>query len=354
MTDTTPRQGALLPTVRFSPVKRMRAPASSPERRKWDVLLPPTPPLAAPLNYYAVEIAQLLGQVCQITGLSPFRVVSDWIGMVHDSLNNWAQYVHELFEHDSISGLPNDAYNGVGERYKSLDLDKLLDKAFHLLIESSMPGLEGYLSSDITPDVIGQVFTLVLNPGRPWWPFFPAWSAVLKMVGKIDQETLCQPIYLALATATQRYKEAAGDNFVPLIAGETWIEWWIGMSEFLEPQTFTHPIFDSSAVVLAVASRFSDWMTQHGLAIIQHTAADPLLAKLVEINCCLYRINGWEKTYMTAASQISQVLQENFVAVPREALLQASALRPVVELGPADSFEQLFRDQVAVETEVGA
>lgn len=302
------------------PKRRLPAPKMPP-----DVPGSPYPLSAAPAEPHpvAAEIAAQLRTVCQVAHLEPFRVFSDWVGMVEASLRLLADNAKALaltgrFSEDpppvkAIFKRARQRYLRATEQYPSAyrRMQEAFATSFALLTESAGAGLGPAVNHrGLNPNVIGQAFLVAVQPGRKWRVYFSDWAPALAAARKAIPDGAGR-IADVLVAAALRARQA-GQQVPELEPGHNWPAWLGAIAPHLEPLLIHPEGVDAGTSLLAAAAQFPPWAVQDGRLVrfLWRTDIDPLLTRLVSINVRLYGLNGSYMEQMVALGEVIHHLEQ--------------------------------------------
>ncbi|HEX9923354.1 MAG TPA: hypothetical protein VGD99_11895 [Anaerolineae bacterium] len=348
------------------PVRRERSgPAAAPTKRRLPRPMGGPEPGSSPASGqpevdqpHVLEAVQHIREVCALTRLSPHQVMADWVGMLEASLRLYGenmkamaltgQFVDDPPEVKAHFKQARERYLRAAEHYPAAY--RAMQTAFagvsDLLMVCAEPGLAGYgQQSTLNPDVIGQIYLTLVEPGPAWARYFPAWRETLLTARDLYSEA-DELIHTALARADLKARQAGDPAWVQFEAGVNYEAWFEAIVPYLEPVIIGPADIDSSAKMLAIAAQFPTWAVQHGLVKFVWAGVDPLLLKMARINQMLYGLNGYDLALAQTAEEIATVLAQR-LAEPRPPDRpagppvddQAQPSRP----DPDRTFEMLFR-----------
>jgi hypothetical protein len=303
-------------------------------------------------NPYVLEIVRLIEHVSAVSGFSPYVILTDWIGMMEASLSMWAenmkamairgQFVEDPPEIKEIFARARVRYTRASEKYPAVyrTMQEIFPQTFALLLQSAGLGLAAYGQQvELNPDVIGQVFIASLGYPAAWLDFFPPWRDCLAAAGELIPDG-GELVYTALAQAALRARCAG--HHVELQPGLNFETWY----ETILPYYTTGPVIigpahiTSSAMLLALASRFPDWTLHHGLVRFSwgDNFVEPLLEKMVNFNAKIFGLNGYLLEHIAAVADIQAYFEQQ---AAQEQLLPARVSPAQVYRGiqPAEAAE---------------
>lgn len=341
--------------------RRLPAPKIPPELRP----LPPRLSILPPDdNPHVNQIVRLIEQMAIMSGLSPYVLLRDWLGMLESGLKMWpanmrtmaleGQFIEDPPEIQAIFSQARERYLRVSEQRPAVyrQMQEAFSEAFALLLDSSTSGLEQIKGN---PDVIGQVFTACLQPGRssPWWRYFPDWPTALAVAQEALPEAH-QLVYLVLAEAA--WQARAEGQAIQLKPGENFPEWFEVIWPYVEPLRLGPPLVSSSVELLAGAAQFPGWALKTGLVKFSwDPALDPLIQQLININAMLFGLNGYivahcealldiqEQLAQTGAQPVSTAAVYHLPPTLDETPEQDPNRQPKRRPTPGQSFADLFR-----------
>ena len=131
--------------------RRLPAPKIPPELRP----LPPRLSILPPDdNPHVNQIVRLIEQMAIMSGLSPYVLLRDWLGMLESGLKMWpanmramaleGQFIEDPPEIQAIFSQVRERYLRVSEQRPAVyrQMQEAFSEAFALLLDSSTPGLE--------------------------------------------------------------------------------------------------------------------------------------------------------------------------------------------------------------------
>lgn len=259
-------------------------------------------------NPFAHEVAERIRRVCKISRLSPYVVMNDFITMFYWQLKYFgADQKSRVITGKKIQDPPQVAeiFRRARERYERTSLQypatyREMEEAYsEMFVVLQMMVHEGSLekyatSWTINPDIIGQIFVAVVQPGQDWWPFFPPWHVALSLARHTIPDGT-KMVYDVIVRAGMKYKEAHPTDAVRLDPGENWEEWYTEVAPYLDPILIGPHLTTSSAMMLALATRFPDWARQRGLVNFYFGGddTDSIIHLIVSINAMLYGLNSF-------------------------------------------------------------
>jgi len=275
-------------------------------------------------NPYVLEIVRLIEHVSAVSGLNPYVILADWIGMMEASLSMWAenmkamairgQFVEDPPEIKEIFARARARYTRASEKYPAVYrlMQEIFPQTFALLLQSAGPGLAAYGQQvELNPDVIGQVFMASLGYPVAWLDFFPPWRDCLATAEELIPDG-GELVYLALAQAALRARcDGQTVELQPGLNFETWYETILPYYTS-EPVIVGPAHITSSAMLLALASRFPDWTLHHGLVRFGwgDNFAEPLLEKMVNFNAQIFGLNGYLLEHVAAVADIQAYFEQ--------------------------------------------
>jgi len=325
-------------------------------------LLPPNPAEAeqAPV----VEIARLIERVCTIGKLKPLIVIQDWVGMAEAAMRRQSLNLKTYALTGQFTPDPPDVaevFRRARERYIAAsrtypatyrEMQEAFAEVLALLEQAAHPGLEYYVQTGQTPDLIGQAFLRCVRPGPSWWPYFPPWPASLAAARAWIPDGPDQ-VLERLIQAGLTYRQVTPNPIVPE-PGERFQEWFLAVLPYVEPLVFRPTVITSSVDMLAMAVQFQDWARHWGLVQFHLPHPEPLLERMISLNGMLYGLNGYALDLIITTNDLIRYYQartEPATAgadeppppdeVEQEALIPRSHPRAVTGRGP--SFAELFK-----------
>lgn len=159
------------------------------------------------------------------------------------------------------------------------------------LMLAAAPGLAAYTNrTSLNPDLIGQIFLTLLEPGPFWRQFFPPWpeaQAAARRMLPDPERIVIETLHVAVVR-----RQRAGQPPITLMPGENFEAWFAGLEPYLDPPLIG-PAPDS-ATMLAAAACLPEWAVRWGVVKFSVHTDDLLLAWLASINTMLYGLNGYE------------------------------------------------------------
>jgi hypothetical protein len=302
-------------------------------------------------NIFVVEMVELIQRVCSISRLSPWLVLTDWIGMIEASLRHYGenlvayvttgQFAQDPPETAERFRRARERYTEASKRYPSTyrEMQQAFSKAFALLIASAGPGLPSFTTQVVSnPDVIGRVFFEAVQPGRPWWPFFPPWhmAMVMARIAIPSGHTL---VHQRVAAAGEMYALHTVNPIRPE-PGPRFEAWFEAILPYVQPIVIGPNLTGSSAELLAAAAQFPEWAVWRGIVQFCPGPLDPVIEKMIAINSYLYNLNGYAVDMIKAAHQIVayyEGIERRLAGDPNLFLIEDPTLPP-----PPGVFETAF------------
>lgn len=346
------------------PTRPRRLPRPAGTRAQTSRPRPPAPAEAeqAPV----VEIAQLIERVCAISHLGRPVVISDWLGMAEAAMRRQTlnlkayaltgQFVPDPPDVADIFRRARERYIAASRTYPATyrEMQTAFSRVLALLETAAQPGLEAYVRTGQTPDIIGQVFLACVNPGPAWWPFFPSWPEALAAARALVPNGPDQ-ILERLIRAGLDYRQDTPNPIHPE-PGDRFQEWFLAVLPYVEPLIFGPTVISSSAMLLALAAQFQDWARHWGLVRFYVLHPEPLLERMMSLNERLYGLNGYAIDLITTHNDLIDHYQDQMAAaaagppppaetepVPDRDEIPSPRLDPRVVTGRGPSFEELFR-----------
>lgn len=325
----------------------------------------PHPPASAEAEQAPVlEIAHLIERVCAIGKLNSFVVMADWLGMAEaamrrQTLNLKAYALTGQFAPDppdvaEIFRRARERYIAASRTYPATyrEMQAAFTRMLALLETAARPGLEAYVQTGQTPDIIGQVFLRCLSPGPAWWPYFPPWPETLAAARTLVPNGPDQ-ILERLIQAGLHYRQDTPNPVSPE-PGERFQAWFLAVMPYVEPLIFGPNLISSSAMLLALAAQFQDWACHWGLVRFYVPHPEPLLERMISLNGMLYGLNGYAIDLITTHNDLIGHYHGQMAAagppppdetepVPDPDEMPAPRLDPRAVTGRGPSFEELFR-----------
>lgn len=339
------------------PPRRLPRPAGT--RSLPGRLLPPDPTEAEQVP--VVEIAALIERVCTIGHLNPFVVISDWVGMAEAAmrrqtlnLKTYALTGHFAPDPPDVAEIfrrARERYIAASRTYPATyrEMQEAFARVLARLKQAAQLGLEHYLQTGQTPDLIGQAFLRCVKPGPAWWPYFPPWPEALVVARALIPDAHDQ-ILERLIQAGLVYRQAVPNPLNPE-PGERFQEWFLAVLPYVEPLLFGPNVVGSSTTMLALASQFQDWACHWSLVRFYAPQPEPLLERMISLNGMLYGLNGYALDLLTTHHDLLDHYHMTAEpAPPVEAEpppdwpeIAAPRLDPRAVTGRGPSFEELFR-----------
>ncbi|MCP4288207.1 MAG: hypothetical protein GY792_27850, partial [Gammaproteobacteria bacterium] len=250
-----------------------------------------------------------------------------WIGMIEAGLRAQAENNKKIILEGTIIEDPPEVaaiFSRARERYLRASEQnpavyrKMQDAfgiSFALLMQAASYGLEFYLEHlEYSPDIIGQVFRLYLQPGILWTPYFPAWDISLAEAGRCVPDGAGR-IHADLALASLRARQD-GVQVPPLLPGRNWEVWYAVVQPYVIPRVVSSSI-NSSVMMLAVAAQFPDWAVKGDLVRFAWQGegpAEPVIKSMANINAMLYSLNGYYMEQVRALVEIVEAQESGRIA----------------------------------------
>lgn len=311
-----------------------------------------------------VEISQLIERVCAISRLSPWVVFSDWLGMAEAAMRRQTlnlkayaltgQFVPDPPDVADIFRRARERYIAASRTYPATyrEMQTAFTQVLALLETAAQPGLEAYVQTSQTPDIIGQVFLRCINPGPAWWPYFPPWPEALAS-GRALIPNGRDQILERLIQAGLDYRQDTPNPLNPE-PGERFQEWFLAVLPYVEPLIFGPNLVGSSAMLLALAVQFQDWARHWGLVRFYVPHPEPLLERMMSLNGMLYGLNGYAIDLIKTHNDLIDHYQNQIAVapapppaetepVPERDGMPAPQLDARATTGRGPSFEELFR-----------
>ena len=328
----------------------------------------PVPPPSRELNPYSTRIIDLLDEMVQVTGLSHFVILSDWLGMIEGTLQMWATQLRTIALEGNVATDPpaiETIYRRARERYQFVSesrpqayrkMQAAFVECFLLLRESAVPDLETYAGqTTISPNVVGEVFVTCLGRPRAWAPYVTSWEqALARATNLIPNGHDLAYERLALAAL-----EARTDGItIRLEPGENFEVWYEAVAPYIPQLVIGRPLIDlTTTSLLAVAARFPAWLVKRDhIRLVWSPQTDPLIQRINHINAMLFGLNGYVLEQLDAHSTIlnqleAEITQEESPATPRVPAVthperiytDADQPRPTPPADTDRSFTALFR-----------
>ncbi|MCB0164490.1 MAG: hypothetical protein KDI79_09705, partial [Anaerolineae bacterium] len=327
----------------------------------------PVPPPSRELNPYSARIIDLLDEMVQVTGLSHFVILTDWLGMIEGTLQMWATQLRTIALEGTVAPDPpaiETVYRQARERYQFVSesrpqayrkMQAAFVECFHLLRESAGPDLETYAGqTTISPNVVGEVFITCLGHPRAWAPYVTPWEEALARAAKLIPNGH-DLVYERLAVAAL---EAREDGItIRLEPGENFEVWYEAIAPYMPQLVVGRPLIDlTTTSLLAVAARFPAWLVKRDhIRLVWSTQTDPLIQRLNHINAMLFGLNGYVLEQLDAHNEILSRLEAELteespatlrvpaVTHPERIYTDADRPRPTPPAETDRSFTTLFR-----------
>lgn len=294
--------------------KPRRVPRPAGVRGRMREITPPDP--AEANNPYVIEIVQHIRRVSSISHLSPYVILSDWLGMMEPALRRYNLNMKSFAMTGKFTADPPDVaeiFRRARERYVEAskkypatyrEMQIAFSACFALVIKAASYGLEAYARQlRYSPDIIGQVFLESVKPGPAWWGYFPPWHTAL-MLARIAIPDGEARVYRALEEAAIRYNQAVARPLQPE-PGERFRLWFDAVTEYFEPILIGPTIIGSSVTMLAAAAQFPDWAVKRGMIHFYAPNEERLLDRMISINTILYNLNGYAVDIINTANEIA-------------------------------------------------
>lgn len=310
-----------------------------------------------------IEIAELIERVCAISHLGRLVIISDWLGMAEAAMRRQTlnlkayaltgQFAPDPPEVADIFRRARERYIAASQTYPATyrEMQTAFTGALARLETAAQPGLEAYVRTSQTPDIIGQVFLRCLDPGSAWWPYFPPWPEALAVARSLVPNGPDQ-ILERLIQAGLHYRQDTPQPINPE-PGDRFQEWFLAVLPYVEPLIFGPNAIGSSAMLLALAAQFQDWARHWGLVRFYIPHPEPLLERMISLNGMLYGLNGYAIDLITTHNDLIDHYQDQMAAgppppaeaepVPDREEIPAPRLDPRTGAGRGPSFEELFR-----------
>ncbi len=306
-------------------------------------------------NPYVEQIIAAINEVSKVSGIPPHIILSDWIGMAEGALISEAEnyrlmategrFVEDTPEYEEIFRKARQRYQAASAKYPAAyrAMQDAFSKSLALLQRAaSTHSLNSYAGQDdYHPDLIGQVF-VTFYPSPKWTQYFHHdWATAQAQAARLipDPDTLLDSaVRESILYASDPQIEAfRAHDFESSDVGT--LPWLRALSKFYQPPILTRGI-TSCGMLLAMAARFSDWVTQDGL--VRFTWPEPgldrLVTRMLNINLYLYGINGHTLQHIETALEIQDHLEHRLnepllIRAERDApgLLYHSALQQQAE-----------------------
>jgi hypothetical protein len=307
-------------------------------------------------NPAVLEIVELLRSTSELAGINPYVLCADWFGMTEAWLKFFGANLKAVATTGRVLADPPEVaehFRRARERYLRAAeqrpvVYRLMQETFlraaALLSLAAEPGLAWFArQTGLNPDLTGQVFLTLLDPGPAWRQFFPPWEVALAAA-----EARCpngaELVEQALVEAAAQAKFSGRAAWVELEPGVNWAEWYAAVRPYLELELIGPAVIDSAGMMLAAAAKFPAWAVQHGLVRFLWAGVDPLLLKMANINAMLYGLNGYDLELLQTQLEIQEFVETRPVLPPPPDHALYLAAEPE-ETPPAAgaTFEALFR-----------
>jgi hypothetical protein len=301
-------------------IGKRRWPLPAPHRQQTARRVRPPDPAEAD-NPYVQEIANHFQRVCAITKLNLLTLLTDWVGMLEASLRLYAdnarayvmtgQFIDDPPEVKEIYRQARERYLRASLTYPAAyrEMQTAFTTTYALLIEAAAPGLATYVKqTQVSPDIIGQVFLACLRPGPAWWPYFPPRAEALAAAREAIPDGAAL-IYAELSQAHLRYREAVPSPLALPEAGEAFAAWFEAVIPYCQPLIVGPALLDSGVMMLAAAAQFPDWAVRDGLVHFYPAEVSPLYDRMTRINGYLYGLNGYDLALIGATQDIAAYLE---------------------------------------------
>jgi hypothetical protein len=337
-------------------LRRMPRPRGA--RRDWRE--PPGWRGAEALHPAVLEVAKIIRATGELAGLSPLVVLSDWFGMAEAAFKYRADNLRAIATSGQFVTDPPEVaehFRRARERYLHATqarpavyrvMQEGFARATALLSQAAAPGLAWFTQQELNPDLTGQVFMTLLNPGPAWAQFFPPWFIAQEMARARcpDPWEALNQVFIKAALAQRE----SGAPRVELEPGVNWAEWYRSVRPYFVPALIGPALIDSGAAMLAVAARFPDWAVRHGLVcFIWAGEMEPLLRQMANLNAMLFGLNRYDLDLLETELELEAYL-ETQPAPPPPPEHQVYLAAPEEEPAPAPdgaTFEALFRQRRA-------
>jgi hypothetical protein len=284
-------------------------------------------------NPHVNQIVRLIEQMAAVSGLGPYVLLTDWLGMLESGLKMWpdnmramaleGQFIEDPPEIQAIFSRARERYLRASEQRPAVyrQMQEAYSEAFGLLLDSTPTQLD---QTGGNPDVIGQVFITCLQPGyaSPWWRYFPDWPTALSEAQAALPEA---PELIHLVLAEAAFQARAEGQTLQLDPGVNFPEWFETVWPFVKPLRIGPPLISSSVELLAAAAQFPGWALKTGLVKFSwDPGLEPLIQQLMNINAMLFGLNGYIVTHCETLLDIQAQLpvQAGTPSAPTTAVYQ--------------------------------
>lgn len=291
--------------------RRLPRPAGA--RPRPGPVMPPDPAEAD--HPYVQRIVEHIERVSAAARLSPYTVLTDWLGMIEATLRRYGLNARAVYftgrpapdppEVAQIFRRARERYVQAARQYPAAyrAMQEGFIATFNLLQESAEAGLGFYGAQlDYTPDVVGQVFLACVKPGPAWWPYFPPWRATLE-AAREQFAAAADLIMERILAAGLKYCQAVARPIRPE-PGEHFQEWFEAMLPFADPLLVGPAAIGSSTAMLAAAAQFPDWAVTRGLVQFYAPHPEPILDRMISINGMLFGLNGYDFELINIANEL--------------------------------------------------
>jgi len=275
------------------------------------------------VNPFVAKLVEIMQEAAAFSGINLYTLFADFSGMLEANLRQETDiFRHRLLHEEAWQDPPEEAARFTRARSRMLTASEKRPAVYQkmnetflamikILFQAAGYGLGFYIKNrQYSPDVIGQAFVACLNPGPEWRAYFPLWDVALADVGaRIDIDGVGEQIMSGLALATEQAGVA-----LPAQGGPAWEAWF----KTILPYTVPCPLgLDSSAMMLAAAAHFPDWVVLNHLAHFDWppgSEPDPVVAMMARVNIELYGLNEVHTRYRLAFDEGLDIVREGRAA----------------------------------------
>lgn len=338
-------------------------------RVKFHPDLPTVDPSALTNNPIAGAIVELHRDLHLVSQRPLFSIWQEWL----ESTDVWLQVVGAVGEVQATVQLPPGVqaiYDRIHQTYSQIStrhpaayrkMGETFTGIFRVLADHCRRvDLDTCGQHGITPDFLGLAFIASLDYPQKWHRFFPDWENCTRSAAAILPGDPAEQIYAALArghaVATRLHSlklqlPQAGDD-------DSWQSWL----QTVLPYTNLPIMIDqvtSSAMLLALAARYPNWITDNGLVVFTwpKLEPDPVLNRISGITAKLYGLNGFYASKWAADFETIAQIQTAIEQTPDVPTLQLFSDHPASIYGrlspgnshtsPGEQSEQVSPDGTA-------
>jgi hypothetical protein len=188
----------------------------------------------------------------------------------------------------------------------------------------------------ITPDFLGLAFIASLDYPQKWHRFFPDWENCTRSAAAILPGDPAEQVYAALARGHAVATRLHSLNLQLPQAGDdnSWQSWLQAVLPYTNlPITIDQ--VTSSAMLLALAARYPNWITDNGLVVFTwpKLEPDPILNRISGITAKLYGLNGFYASKWAADFETIAQIQAAIEQIPDTPTLQLLSDHPASVYG---------------------